>query len=398
MATLVLLPQLGISEESAVLTEWRVQTGDAVKAGDVLFSLETGKSAFDVESEYTGTVLALLVSEGDEVPVKTPVCAIGEAGEQFTMNNEPIPEPAKPVIETAHETQSGFANGSLLMVSCQGASPRAKKLALKNDVDPLLTVPSGPDGRVIERDVRQFIDTGAESQQSNAVSYAYEDKPLSVIRRTIAKTMTASLRNAAQLTHTASFDATELQKTRKTLKANPVTAGVTLNDMILFAVTRTLPAFPALNAWILENNVMRAFKDVHLACAVDTEKGLMVPVIFNASGKTLPDISNELKTLAEGCRNGTIAPDLLTGGSFTVSNLGAFGIESFTPILNPPQTGILGVCGISQRVRTIDGCIGVYPAMTLSLTYDHRAVDGAPASRFLQALCNNLENFTEMMK
>ncbi|MDR1691771.1 MAG: 2-oxo acid dehydrogenase subunit E2 [Oscillospiraceae bacterium] len=217
------------------------------------------------------------------------------------------------------------------------------------------------------------------------------------MRKTIAKTMTASLRNAAQLTHTASFDAANILEYRKLLKNTPEYSGVTLTDMVLYAVTRTLPAFPALNAWLMEGDVLRTFNDVSLACAVDTERGLMVPVINNASGKSLLELSRELKTLAEGCRNGTISPDLLTGGSFTVSNLGQYGVESFTPILNPPQTGILGVCGITQRVRITGGQLAAYPAMPLSLTYDHRALDGAPASKFLQTLCKNLETFTTLL-
>jgi pyruvate dehydrogenase E2 component (dihydrolipoamide acetyltransferase) len=201
--------------------------------------------------------------------------------------------------------------------------------------------------------------------------------------------MLASLQNTAQLTHTASFDATAILACRKQFKSDPAMSGVTLGDIILYTVTRTLPGFPELNAHLLDTT-LRIFSQVNLAVAVDAERGLMVPVVFNASQKTLPELSNGLKQLAEQCRAGSVPPDLLSGGSFTVSNLGQFGIESFTPILNPPQTGILGVNTISYRIRE-DG--STYPAMTLSLTYDHRALDGAPASRFLQALCKALEEF-----
>jgi pyruvate dehydrogenase E2 component (dihydrolipoamide acetyltransferase) len=204
--------------------------------------------------------------------------------------------------------------------------------------------------------------------------------------------MMASLQNTAQLTHTASFDVSNILACRKRFKNDPAMSGITLGDIILYAVSRTLKDFPELNAHLLDNT-LRVFNEVNLAVAVDTERGLMVPVIFNASQKTLPEISSELKTLAEQCRSGSISVDRLSGGSFTVSNLGQFGIESFTPILNAPQTGILGVNTIQQRVRVVDGCIGAYPCMTLSLTYDHRALDGAPASRFLQTLCGNLEKF-----
>ena len=362
----VRMPQLGISEDSAILTAWHIKQGGPVKAGDKLFSIETGKSSFDVTSEETGTLMEVYAAEGDEVAVKAPVCAIGMPGE---------------------------AN----------ASPRAKALAEKLGVNPQNAIPTGPDGRIIERDVRQLngqltVDSGQLPVGGTAPSLTVNcltstvNCPLSNMRKIIGKNMLDSLRNTAQLTHTSSFDAAGLLACRERFKADPSASGITLTDMILYTVSRTLNGFPALNAHLLDDT-LRVFTGVNLAVAVDTERGLMVPVIFEASKKTLPEISGEAKILAERCRNGSISNDLLTGGSFTVSNLGPFGIESFTPILNTPQTGILGVCGIRQRVKITDGQIGAYPAMTLSLTYDHRALDGAPASRFLQTLCKALEDF-----
>lgn len=389
---LILMPQLGISEESALLTQWHVKQGDIVKQGDKLFSIETGKSSFDVDSEHTGTVLALLAAEGDEVTVKAPVCAIGQEG-------EPVPDNAGSTVaaQTIDEKPAQTCAPAAPFVpevsrdGATGVSPRAKKLAEKLGVNPALATPTGPEGRVIERDVRAVYDSGA-ARKPAAPSVPYQDKPLTHMRKIIAKNMMQSLHNTAQLTHTASLDASKLLAARKRYKDDAKMSGVTLGDMVLYAVTRTLPDFPALNAWLLDET-LRVFSDVNLAVAVDTERGLMVPVIFAASGLTLPEISEQVKTLAEQCKNGAIPPDSLTGGSFTVSNLGQFGIESFTPILNAPQTGILGVNTITQRVKVVDGCIGAYPCMTLSLTYDHRAIDGAPASRFLRALCKALEDF-----
>jgi pyruvate dehydrogenase E2 component (dihydrolipoamide acetyltransferase) len=372
------MPQLGISEESAILTAWHVRQGDAVGTGDKLFSIETGKSSFDVESEYAGTVLHISAAEGDEVAVKAPVCVIGEAGEDC---------PAYAGVSVATHC-----------VDAVGCSPRAGRLAEKMGVDPAAAVPTGPGGRVIERDVRALqalpqpplATTPSERESGLDHPPEYTDRPLSHMRKIIAKNMLASLRNTAQLTHNASFDATAVLTCRKQFKEDPATAGVTLTDILLYTVSRTLKDFPALNAWLLDDT-LRVFSEVSLAAAVDTERGLMVPVIFNASQKTLTELSDELKSLAEQCRAGSISPDLLSGGSFTVSNLGQFGIESFTPVLNAPQTGILGVNTVTHRVRE-DGT--PYPCMTLSLTYDHRALDGAPASRFLQALCKSLESFT----
>ncbi len=439
MANLVLMPQIGISEESAILAKWYVKAGDTVSVGAPLFSSETGKSAFDVACEFDGVVLGLLVEEGEEVLIKAPVCAIGAAGESFDAGAaagtpQAAPEAAASAATAAAATAasatvsatatafaaapaaSSAATAQEATGSASGVSPRARALAAKADVNPALATPTGPEGRVIERDVRVLMESGlgkgpaqaapaaqaAAAQEAQApalaapAGVAFADKPLSTMRKIIAKNMMASLSTTAQLTHTASFDATAIQQYRAFCKEDALLSGVTLTDMILFAVTRTLPEFPALNAW-LQGDTLRTFAEVNLACAVDTERGLMVPVMFGASGKSLLTLSNELKALAAGCRDGSIAPELLTGGSFTVSNLGMFGTESFTPILNAPQTGILGVNTITTRVRDLDGKLTPYPCMTLSLTYDHRALDGAPASKFLQTLCKKLERFPALL-
>jgi pyruvate dehydrogenase E2 component (dihydrolipoamide acetyltransferase) len=283
------------------------------------------------------------------------------------------------------------------------ASPRAKALAEKAGADAFRAVPTGPEGRIIERDVRLLIAQGpAETAEAvpdapdAPAGAAFEDRPLSAVRKIIAENMRASLSEAAQLTHNAAFDASALLAYRALCKENPETARVTLTDMILFAVSRILPAFPALNAWFLGDRT-RFFTEVNLACAVDTERGLMVPVVSGAGRLSLRQLSDRVKALAAECQAGRIAPELLTGGSFTVSNLGMYGVESFTPILNPPQTGILGVCAPVTRVRAQDGALSAYPSINLSLTYDHRALDGAPASKFLRALCRSLERFTLLL-
>ena len=175
---------------------------------------------------------------------------------------------------------------------------------------------------------------------------------------------------------------------------------VSLNDIVMYAVARTLmmPEHRALNANLIDDGkTMKYYNCVNLGMACDTDRGLMVPTIFGADKMSLKQLSDTAKKLAKECREGHINPDYLQGGSFTVSNVGSYGIESFTPVINPPQTGILGVCGITTRVREVNGQIEAYPAMGLSLTYDHRALDGSPASRFLKDLKYNLENFTLLL-
>lgn len=225
------------------------------------------------------------------------------------------------------------------------------------------------------------------------------------IRKVIARSMHASLSNMAQLTLNTSFDASDMIALRARLKKageKGLTAEQgfalaekvpTINDLILFAVSRVLSRHPACNAHY-DDEKMTFFKRVHLGVAVDTPRGLMVPTVFAADQKDLPTIARETKAAAAACQSGTISPDALKGGTFTVTNLGALGVETFTPVINPPQTCILGVNTIVTKVREVNGEIKTYPSIQLSLTFDHRAIDGAPAARFLQDLCKTLENIS----
>jgi pyruvate dehydrogenase E2 component (dihydrolipoamide acetyltransferase) len=275
-------------------------------------------------------------------------------------------------------------------------------LAEKRRIDVTQVAPTGPYGRIIERDVAGFVPSTVEEAPAVApakapiTAQAYEDIAFTGIRRAISKSMTASLRDIPQLTHNFSFDASAMLKYRETLKTGAEKLGlpnITLNDMILFAVSRLLKKHPDLNAHMPDSNTLRRFSSVNLGMAVDTTRGLLVPVIKNADTLSLSEIAIEAKRLAKAAQDGNITPDEMGGGTFTVSNLGSFGVESFTPVINPPQTGILGVNNIVQRVKETDGAISVYPAMSVSLTYDHRAVDGAPASRFGKELCDMLAQF-----
>lgn len=399
MADCVPMPQMGISEESAVLSAWRVKVGDAVKVNDVLFELETGKSSFEEVAKRDGVVLAVLCAEGDEVAVGASVCVIGNTGENFesaipaaTLTNT-ASVVASPVERTT--TAAPMATIATTTSTVTGAvSPRARRVAAAAGVDPADATPTGPGGRVLERDVRTLAANGPTMVAlSSPMVGDFDDKPLSKIRKVIAENMHRSLQEMAQLTLNTSFDATAILAFRKSAKTMPHLGweSVTLNDLVVFVLSRTLVAFPDINAHFLGASIRR-FAHAHVAVAVDTPRGLMVPVLRNCDTQTLREISTTTKRLAAQCRDGNIAPDLLTGGSFTVSNLGAAGIESFTPVINPPQVAILGVNTIVWRLRDKDGAIEHYPSIPLSLTFDHRAIDGAPAAKFLQSLVANLEN------
>lgn len=421
MATPIIMPRQGQSVESCIITKWHKRAGDAVNEGDVIFSYETDKAAFDEEAKASGTLLAVFFEEGDDVPVLTNVCAVGAEGEDYSAF---APEsasvgaaaaaPAAPaatapaaVTAPATSTPSTTATSGELFVS-----PRARNLAEKIGLDPKAATPTGPNGRVIERDIQALAASGhgaiapeptapVSASAAKAPDAAeYVDVPLTGVRKAIARSMSASLSTIPQLTHNLAFDATNILAYRALLKEKGEAmglSGVTLGDIVLYAVSRTLLNHPDLNAHYLDTGI-RQFKDVHLAFACDTPRGLLVPTIFGASRMSLKEISEAVKDLAAQAQTGKISPELLSGASFTVSNLGAFGIESFTPVINPPQTGILGVNTLMDRVRKKkDGSIEIYKAMGLSLTYDHRAVDGAPASRFLAELKQNLENFSMML-
>lgn len=418
MANAVIMPKAGITVESCIIGTWEKKIGDAVKVGDVLFNYETDKASFECESTAEGTLLEIFYNEGDEVPCLVNVCAIGEVGEDCSAlcpDSAAAPAPSakeKPAVdEVKAEAAPNVASPTATVGERTVVSPRARKLAERAGVDASLATPTGPSGRIIERDVRALMENPAPATAKvEAVALAptakaveaeveFTDVKFSGIRRAISRSMHTSLSTMAQLTHTSSFDASTILAYRATLKASGGEyAGITLGDIILYAVSRTLPSHPDLNAHMLDDTSIRLFRHVNLGVAVDTPRGLMVPTVFCADEKSLLEISREVKELAAQCREGSISPDKLSGASFTVSNLGSLGVESFTPVINPPQTGILGVCCTTDRPRRApDGSIELYPAMTLSLTYDHRAVDGSPAARFQKELAKNLESFTALL-
>ena len=411
----VIMPKEGITVESCIMGEWQKNVGDQIAVGDVLFSYETDKAEFECVSTAAGTLLAKFYEAGDEVECLINVCAVGKAGDEFECLKGVSGMPEVTVVAAAPVAADED-------VSNDGSpiSPRARALAVKANVDLSGAKGTGPNGRIIERDVRKLMEEGklkkaevAEAPAAAAPVAApaaaaaapapaaaeYEDVKFNAVRKATAKSMMKSLSSMAQLTVHFSFDATQIQSYRKMLKGmeGPMSK-ISLNDMVMFAITRTILNHPNLNANMLEENVVRQFKTVNLGFACDTEKGLLVPVINGADKMSLLELSMAAKALAADARDGKLGPDKMGGGTFTVSNIGSFGCECFTPVINPPQTGILGICNIETKIKGVNnGQIETYPAMGLSLTFDHRVVDGAPASRFMQELCKNLENFLTLL-
>ncbi len=437
MAIAVIMPRQGQSVESCIITAFNKKVGDSVEKGEILFSYETDKSSFDEPAPESGKILAIFREEGDDVPCLENVLVIGNDGEDFSEfipkdgAEAPAAAPA-PEVKAEATVEATPVAEAVSTASAAGASisPRARLLAEKTGADLLKAVPTGPNGRIIERDVQKLVDMGltvsgaakaeyssavegsgingkvvlgdlnAKAPEAEAVAEAipvaeYIDEKIPNIRKIIAKAMCQSLSTMAQLTFNFSFDATKMMALRSSLKAGAKKMGIgniTYNDMILFAVSRVLTNYKMFNAHYISEDTMRFFNTVNLGIAVDTERGLMVPTVFGAEKLSLNELSRKAKSVITDAQSGKINPDLLKGATFTVSNLGSFGIESFTPIVNPPQTAILGVCGISKRIKEVNGEDVSYNAMGLSLTVDHRAIDGADAARFLKDLGFALEN------
>ena len=418
MPEAIVMPKLGNTVESAIILAWHVGVGDPVKTGEALCEIETDKATLEVESSASGILLARFFEAGDEVPVMQNIAVVGQAGESFDRLAPVSAAPAEPVRPSVSFEQIDEKSDGKVFIS-----PRARNLALRKGIDYSEIEGTGPAGRIIERDIRALIDQQVkvspvakamlESGEYRIADEGTSDKritksdlapsssvgspelkaiPLTGVRRTIAKRMLESMQSTAQLTLNASADAVALRSFRARLKSSDDALGlrgVTINDLLLFAVARTLPAFAELNA-LYENDRILQQARVHLGLAVDTPRGLLVPVIRGADSLSLRALSYEAKRLADACRKGDVLPDELSGGSFTVSNLGSLGIESFTPILNPPQVGILGIGSINLKPVEAEGEVKFLPHLGLSLTVNHQVVDGAPAARFLAQLRRNI--------
>ncbi len=433
MATPVIMPRQGQSVESCIITAWHKKKGDKIKKGDILFSYETDKASFEKEAEDEGVLLEIFFNEGDDVPVLVNVAVIGQPGEPAdgfrTPGTTPVtPEKKEEKNEPAASTVQPDIHDAPTHLSDEIlVSPRAKALAAKLGVPLMHVRGTGPQGRIIEDDIKNYAATSGimtklagviasetgltppsqgtgiggrvlSSELSlHAASGDSETKKLSNIRRIIATNMLKSLQSSAQLTHHLSADARNILALREKIKPQAeqgVLPNITINDMVCFALIRALLKHPDANGHFLGDSI-RLFRHVHLGFAVDTPRGLMVPVLQNADTLTLPQLSLKLKELAQQCKEGKIDPGLLSSetGSFTISNLGNYGIEMFTPVLNIPQIGILGVNTISHKPKDIgQGTVAFVPHIGLSLTYDHRALDGAPASVFLRDIRNEIES------
>jgi pyruvate dehydrogenase E2 component (dihydrolipoamide acetyltransferase) len=445
MITQVILPKLGQTMEDGVIVDWVKKEGAPVARGDVLFTVESDKAVLEVEATARGYLRKILVPAGQTVPVLAVVAIITrEADEdisEYQASGQDTPErdkePTGPSsggpttsVDVATEPRTPELGTGRIF-----ASPRARKAARERDVDLALVTGTGPNGRIVEKDVFEHVasrpkatpmavktaaaagvdlatvsGTGvsgrimrADVETAMLASFpspvettAAERVPMAGVRRIIAERMAASHRTTARVTLVTEADATELVKARESLKATVSEEwgfAPGYNDLLGLIVARALREFPYMNARLSENGeAIERLAAINLGVAVDTERGLLVPVIRDADQKGLRALGTEFRALMEQARVGRSQPDDLTGGTFTITNLGMYDIDAFTPIINLPEAAILGAGRIQPKAVVRDGEIVARQMWTLSLDFDHRLVDGAPAARFLQRIKLLIEN------
>ncbi len=413
----VLAPPLGTNVDAVVLRNWYKQEGETVQAGEPLFAVETDKATLDIEAPASGILRQVSCQPGSEVKTLSRIAIImspDEVVETTKVQSANVPVPRAAVTAIASPLTPGHKNHRTFI------SPRAKRLADERGVEWQTLRGSGPEDAIVVRDVKASLENrqtpkitpvaermaeqagldrtrlagtgvggritrqdiaravGAQSPVENDVAATI---PVIGVRAVIAERMSRSTAETARVTLTAEADATALVELRANLAADGIQ--VSYNDLFLYVLARTLSEHPRLNA-SLRDDTIQVWKRIHIGLAVDTDRGLIVPVVRDADCKGLVEIAGDTKALIESAQQGKSLPEDLRGGTFTLTNLGTYGIDAFTPVINLPECAILGVGRISSRPAVLENQVVVRQMVWLSLTFDHRLVDGGPAARFLQ--------------
>ena len=397
MAYEVLMPQLGLTMEEGTVSKWLKQEGEAVKAGEAILEITTDKLTNEVLSEHDGVLLKIVAQEGEDIPVKGLLAYIGQSGEAVG-GSAPDAAPAAPAAAPAAAAAAAPApaaapNGARIRIS-----PLARKTAAKLGVDYTALRGTGPSGRIVQRDIL----AAAQAQKETAAAPAPAPVPapapapasaglelmegdtvtkLTGMRKVVAERMSRSHSEIPSVTQTTKVDVTELMRFRKLLQQESGTK-YSVNDLILKAVAKVLRQHPEILV-SYDGGQMIQRAHVNLGMAVALDAGLIVPVIRDADRLSLDALSAAARDLAERAKNNHLTADEYKGSTFTVSNLGMFGVESFTPIINQPDAGILGVCAVEDElVMDDEGTISKHQVMRVSFTFDHRLIDGAVAAKF----------------
>ncbi len=430
MATEVLVPPLGQTVETVTLVAWYKQEGDEVKQGEMLFAIETDKATMDVEAPASGVLRRVTAGPGDQVEVLKPVALVAAPDESLTAVEKPSVSKPEPEPQPGSTGSNGRKRRDRIFIS-----PRARRLAEAHDVPLTNLEATGPEGAIVERDVRAYLEAhptptitpvarrmaeeaglewraltgggpggritrddvsrsltttppGGEPEREDEEQEILDTIPMSGVRAVIAERMAQSATTTAPVTLTAEADATALVELRQQLNQDGI--AVSYNDLFLYILGRALGEHPRLNA-SLAGDVIKLWRRVDIGLAVDTERGLLVPVVRDVSGKGLKALAETTQALIQRTQTGQATPDELSGGTFTLTNLGMFGIDAFTPLINLPETAILGVGRIKPQPVMMGSQVVGRQLVWLSLTFDHRLVDGAPAARFLQRIVQLVE-------
>ena len=399
MATLINMPKLGQTMEEGTVLTWLKHPGERVTRGEPLVQIETDKVVCDIEASQSGLLHSLLAREGEKILVGNAIAVIAAEGETVDvatlLSTRPqsagsaSPPPRQPRAAAAPTPSSQPSTAAATAPQEIRISPAARKLAREHGIPLESLQGSGPGGRIVVEDVeRATVPTRAATPER-----VRRIIPLAGLRGTIAQRMAQSWTQVAHVTEVMEIDMTEvvaLRRRRMAAWEREFGVRISLTDMLTFAVARTLREFPDLNAR-LEGQEIKVLEDIHLGVAVATPEGLIVPVIHHADQRSLGDIGQQSAQLAEKAQARRLSLDEVSGGTFTITNLGSYGIEIFTPLVNYPQCAILGVGRVAERPVVVPGRIDVRAMMYVSLSFDHRIIDGAPAAMFLQQLKERLE-------
>ncbi len=415
MITEIILPQLGDTMNEGTILRWYKKEGERVEKGEPLFEVLTDKANMQVEAMATGYLRNVKHRENETVPTGEVIAFITTTPDESLQP----PSPTQGEIETGGAPHAGEAIGDRVTErafepgektaeiesprsawgtrSKQFISPRAKRLAKESGIDLSQVRASNPSGRVVEADVQKFLQqrervkpvqpivAQPSSQPSPSSLEGEEIIPITGVRKVIFERMAASSREVARVTLTTEADATRLVELRADINERATDTKFSYTEFIVMLVAKALQKFPYMNATLREDGIHQ-HRAVHIGIAVETQRGLLVPVIRDAQRKGLGEISRALRELSEKTRSGKISPDDLRGSTFTITNLGEYEIDAFTPIVNQPETAILGIGRIAQKPAAYHGQLALRHMVALSLSFDHRVVDGAPAARFLQEI------------
>ena len=393
MATHVIMPALGVAQQTGILIKWLKAEGQSVTKGEPLMEIETDKATVEIEAPGSGVLTEVIAKAGDEVPVGQRIAFILAPGESLPTKVAPA-RPARPTSGAKETAPKSPAKTSSTVDSAEArvgrvlASPAAKRIARERGVDLTALKGSGPHGSVLAEDVlRAALDP---STATTATSKVEQLEPLSAMRRIVGERMTESKRSAPHFYLSVEVDMSTVSNLRSSWKQRGESEVPSINDFILYACARTLKDFPSVNSSFTEQKI-KLHADINVGMAVAVDEGLIVPVIRNADRLSLTNLAAQTRLCIDKAQKKKLLPLDYDGGTFTVSNLGMLGIDSFVAIINPPQCAILAVGRVASRVVVDDGMFAIKSLMTATLSADHRIIDGAIGARFLRQFKDCLE-------